>query len=514
MQDSSSRSPKAQGILSVLLSIRAHSPIPLRALLIDLDKNLVPTLSISLLTYYLLILGGHQYSIDGVVMFQAARTLWQQHSLHFSPVLQWGAPIYTSKYGPGMTLAYLPLMFAFSLVRPALLDVSWDPTLAYDFRLLHTQLYFYSSILNPIIATLIGVVVYFLARELRLSLRWSVLAALATGMASPLAVYARLDFAQPLDTLCLVSAIWLIVRGVRQQRVRHFAAAGICIGYGILTRFDFLLFLPWLLGVALLTDRNEDIDRSDRLRRVFALTVPSAAGMFLYLASNVIKFGSPLNFGYNLAFGLDTLLVSLPGFLVSPGRGILLFFPLSWLMIPGLMTLDRQNRVLALALAGIIGTEFLYFGIWDIWWGGWSWGPRFLLPLVPLIAILACLWAAASTQVGAAGQRRRRILFGILFVVGVIVSLNGILFDFLQFYLNYYGNVVKVGERASDQFWLIGSPLFAGWNFSTDSNKYDLVWLTNFGFQHWKRSLFVGGLLVSAVASGIQLTRQLRRNPQ
>ena len=40
-------------------------------------RNGRPTLFIGLaaLAYYLLILGGHQYSIDGIAMFQAAKTL-------------------------------------------------------------------------------------------------------------------------------------------------------------------------------------------------------------------------------------------------------------------------------------------------------------------------------------------------------------------------------------------------------------------------------------------------------
>jgi hypothetical protein len=73
------------------------------------DGQLTLSLGLVLFSYYLLILGGHHYSIDGIVMFESAKQLLFHHSLVLDPPVLWGTSIYrVSPYGIGFVLAYLP----------------------------------------------------------------------------------------------------------------------------------------------------------------------------------------------------------------------------------------------------------------------------------------------------------------------------------------------------------------------------------------------------------------------
>ena len=91
-------------------------------------------LGIALFAYYLLILGGHQYSIDGIVMFQSAKRLLFHHSLVLDPPVRWAGDIHLSKWSVGMTLAYVPVLALWSPLfhwLPALQEIPWNPAVAY-----------------------------------------------------------------------------------------------------------------------------------------------------------------------------------------------------------------------------------------------------------------------------------------------------------------------------------------------------------------------------------------------
>jgi hypothetical protein len=54
------------------------------------DRRLAWLVAIALLAWYLLILGGHAYSIDGIVMFQSAKQLFFRHAIALDPPVIWG----------------------------------------------------------------------------------------------------------------------------------------------------------------------------------------------------------------------------------------------------------------------------------------------------------------------------------------------------------------------------------------------------------------------------------------
>jgi len=112
-----------------------------------------------------------------------------------------------------------------------------------------------------------------------------------------------------------------------------------------------------------------------------------------------VRFASPLNTGLSLLewslpyFTPQTALIRMYGLLVSPYRGFILYNPIL-LLLPLAWVAARSDAAryapvrLALVLA-IIGTAayVLFFSLWSMWWGGFNWGPRFLLPILPIWAI-------------------------------------------------------------------------------------------------------------------------------
>ena len=143
---------------------------------------------------------------------------------------------------------------------------------------------------------------------------------------------------------------------------------------------------------------------------------------------NFARFGSVLATGYNTAegTGLDfgtNPLVGLYGLLLSPGRGAFLFAPpLIAAFWAANRFRDRQPRF-AVALTLLILPWLIVHACWRDWNAGWGWGPRYLLPLLPLALLpLAECWA----------DRRARIAALSLTVLGVLVQVPGVGVDFVE----------------------------------------------------------------------------------
>ncbi|MCC7359769.1 MAG: hypothetical protein IT317_09845 [Anaerolineales bacterium] len=461
-------------------------------------------------------MSGHQYSSDGFVTFQSARVLLTDGRLTFDPPLRWGSQIIAaSKYGIGMSLAYLLYLVPLRQLRPDLFVQTFDPQMAYDQRLLFNELYLYSSTLNALVVAGVAVVTYLTARELRLSSGWAVVAALIVGLASPLAVYARLDFAQPLITLCLMAALWLWLRARDNPSGLVALSAGLIMAAGVLTRFDFIVVsVPALLVLALWPLLSaKPAERRRRLRGLTLAALAVGAALAVVLGLNLLKFGSATAFGYPNAWNstLEPVLQALVGHLVSPGAGILWYFPVVTLLPVALPGFVAHRPRVGLVLVLLLVSYLLLYSVWRNWPGGYAWGPRFLVPLVPLMTLAGVYWAAAGAQ------RWQRWWLGGAAGASWLVSLNGILFSFLDLFSTC--GCLNQGPVGSERFTWAGSNLLAGWNFPVEWHRasmvqaFDLLWLRVL-VGSVSAAIAIVALTALIVAAGLGLNCLLRAERQ
>ncbi|MFC1831012.1 hypothetical protein ACFL0S_03210 [Thermodesulfobacteriota bacterium] len=90
------------------------------------------------------------------------------------------------------------------------------------------------------------------------------------------------------------------------------------------------------------------------------------------------------NFNYPLLKGMA-------GLLFSPGRGLFVFSPFFLFGVPlwlyALWPWAKIDPLYRFIAFGALANLFL-FSSWSIWWGGWSFGYRMLLEIVPFLMIL------------------------------------------------------------------------------------------------------------------------------
>jgi len=93
------------------------------------------------------------------------------------------------------------------------------------------------------------------------------------------------------------------------------------------------------------------------------------------------------------------LWLGLYGLLFSPYKSIFLFSPILLASLVSFPLFFRRHRWEGWLLGLIVIAHLLLFAKWYMWWGGFAWGPRFLVPLTPFLAVtLAPLVEAVLTR--------------------------------------------------------------------------------------------------------------------
>jgi hypothetical protein len=241
-------------------------------------------------------------------------------------------------------------------------------------------------------------------------------ACLASAIASPLWAYAGSDWSEPLQAACIggafACAVLAMEEGASARRTSALAAlAGAAAGFGLLTKSILIVLFPCVLAVLWF-----GAERSARARRSLA----ACAGWFfpaaLWLVFEIVRFGRPFasyadeRFSHPVLDGLWRLTV-------GPNKGLFLYFPLAFLAVPGVVRLARSRRALAVALSGFSLFLLVTTAAWWSWDGTSGWGPRLLVPLVPLLSGLAVLGSQAVPS----------LVFRVLFGIGVLVNAVGAL---------------------------------------------------------------------------------------
>ncbi len=349
------------------------------------------------------------YSVDGNSMIAVAESLATGHGFTV-PSAGLGAPgrcgFYYSKWYPLLSVLAAP---------PVALGVLVSRSLGLP---QHYVAAVFGVMLSPIIAAATVLLVAMVARRLGASTRGALLAALAFGFGTMAMTYSREFFADPLLALITIAGIYFALN-------ESAGAAAASAALAVLAKPTGIVLGPCLGGYLLC--------RGLCARRWLAPWGGTAAGLLVYFAYNWSRFGNALDFGQRGYFAFNVVLSASTGLLVSPGSGLLWYCPvviaIAWLPA---MTFKRLDTVLIVAVALAYLAEH---SLWIFWVGGWSWGPRLLLPAVPGLSALTGLL-----------EQRRRWVLAALAVAGFIVNAPTL----MCFYERYdqEAAAARIGTRA------------------------------------------------------------------
>ena len=373
-----------------------------------------------------------------------------------------GGPVF-AKYGIGQSLAALPLYLLGTAV--AALVAAGDRANVAEFV---------TSAYPALVTALTAALLCALILRLGHGRRAAVAVALLFGLASPAWAYTVSFFSEPTIAICLLAAVASVLWRTEAPSVRAATLAGLWFSAAVLVRLDSAIYIP-LFSLFLLA-------RGSRDRRP-ALLAALAIGPLLALAAtgayNVARFHDPLTTGYGIAgdthdlhplHGGRALWEGIYGPLLSPGKGIFLYAPALLLLPWALPRFARATgRGGALLVVGIAAVAVLaHANTLIVWLGGWSWGPRFLIPIVPL------LFLPLGVLLSGVGPGLRRLAWA-LAVLGALIQVPAALLD-KGAYISYLRATDGGGciWRAEDLYkWHPEyTPLFGQWGRLLDASTY------------------------------------------
>ena len=276
---------------------------------------------------------------------------------------------------------------------------------------------------------------FMLFRALAAPLGVSLMAALAVAFSTPIFAYSAWMFSEPLLTFLVVSAAYACfgLADTEELSARRGFWAGLLLGYAVLVRPTAIILAPLFVLAILVARRRQGV------RPAIDLVLMVVLGAAFTLAYNAAVFGSPFEFGYpDVAEGgrqLNTFRTpvfrGLMGFLFAPGKSIFIFAPAILLSIAAMPRLWRRNKGLAVAAYAAPIAYLLFFSRYTSWEGGFSYGPRYLVPALTLLAVGVAAFFHES-------PKRWRVFGYALVLAGFAVQVLGISVSFTEAAVNGY----------------------------------------------------------------------------
>ena len=498
-------------------------------------------LGLFLFSVYLLTFSGKFHVMDELAVFTAANNLaqhgradinqliWTNHWTPNPPGI-WGQDgnLYTKK-APGISFITAPLI--------------WLGHTLPGLNAVHVGL-----LTNALVTALTASLLFLWLADLGFSRPTALLTTLGYGLCTIAWIYARMFWESSLLALTFLVGVWAIYRATRlayaRQRLRWIFLSGAAMAVGLTLRFEAVpatifigLYIIWesiswpvsqfvrrLRGDTEVYASEHELTASPILlpqtgqgliwalpwgRLIIFLTPTLLIGLGL-LYFNLIRYGTLSETGYSQELLFRAPWVGSFGLLLSPGRGLFIYAPFTLLLFFGLKPAWRRlSTPYFWLIAALCLFYWLFYGAWFAWGGTWGWGPRFLLPILPLLMQYAAEPIEWVYRQGGRLFYAPRLFsrvslawfgIGLLILLSLMVNLLGIVVDFNEHFL-------RLGRNDNFVFNWQAFPPLAHWRILQEG-LVDLIWLRpQAGGLVIEWSILIPGLLLFALATtGLTLT--------
>ena len=244
-------------------------------------------------------------------------------------------------------------------------------------------------------SAILGTVVFLFAARFTKRDLYAFVLALAYGLATIAFPYSNVLYQHQMATFGMFVGFFLLWRVVYEQADLNWLwLVGVLFSLAVITEYPVAPALAVIFLWAFIKMPNRW-----QLYRVVLGAIPLG---LVFMGYNYLTFETVMPVGYNYSINWQTehqtgfLSLTIPtldrlyGLTFSPFRGIFLLSPFLLLFFPGLVMLWQQHedqRGMVIVLALVVAAFFLYNAASVMWWGGFTVGPRYLIPMLPFMVL-------------------------------------------------------------------------------------------------------------------------------
>lgn len=273
---------------------------------------------------------------------------------------------------------------------------------------------------NTVAAAFCAAMVFLFAWRVSGSARASLVVAALFAFGSPMWPYGKFGFNAAITSAMLVAGLYGLYVGRISQLVGPCVWGGFVLACAVMTRHEMLL--SGVAGLAWLAVADPSPSRIRRTQTVVVGAILVAA-VLAWMWFNMIRFGNPLEAGHTPAFGV----MGFVGLVASPAASVFFYAPLTVVGLAGLIRLLRGRHPAGSLLGAVTLLLFVFYALLDDWIGTRSYGPRYLVPLLPLLSVAMATGPLAPTP----WTGRRRAAWLMVAALSVAVQLPAITMNFV-----------------------------------------------------------------------------------
>ena len=331
---------------------------------------------------YILTAKGHLEIIDTEYSVRTAKAILRDGSLLIEPVdptirkvspdIPGTAKVY-SQYGLGLVAVFLPVVLVGEVVA---LFFPFDSKLIIDFLL---------SFYNIPFAVLGLWLFRAILLEFEVSKGNSNFLILILGVCTAYWKYSVTDFSEVTQTVFLLGIVYSIISNDQNK----WKKASFWCSLLIAVKLVYVVFIPILTVYAYL-EKGTNLRRRIRISNVVDLSFFLIPLGFLLAFANFIRFGSIFEAGYGtygVAFSTNYLRRDLFDYIFSLQRGILPFNPILLLALPCWLAIPKKFKGFFILIFLLCILWIVLMSCWVSFQGGWCWGNRLLVPIIPLLLL-------------------------------------------------------------------------------------------------------------------------------
>lgn len=277
---------------------------------------------------------------------------------------------YYSKYGPGYAILFVP---------SAIIANYFSKHTTFSSSQLHQII---ASFTNTFIAALCIVVTMSIMRKFGFDHKNILFSTALMASCSLLLPYSKINHSElPVTLLLLTFAFtWYDCEKLSLKKGLH---TGFIMSALLLLKIGNAVSVSIIGGCCIYHIITGRYTKSGAFTAFFQ---PIATILFLIFL-NQYRFGTSFNFGYGTEQRMFTtpIQIGLFSLISSPSKSMFIFSPLLILAVAGFFKAIPEKKRFHITISILLVSNLFFYSSWHDWHGGWSWGPRLIVPVAILM---------------------------------------------------------------------------------------------------------------------------------